>query len=92
MQIAWSSGRRNIMKIRTMLGLAAVGGLLYAHRKNGGEWTFDSLRDSVRQLSRAIQRNVKRAQREAEDTLREGARQVDRAAQRAEDYTGNGRR
>lgn len=42
------------MKIRTLLGLAAVGGVYYAHRKRGGELTADSMKDSLRALRDSI--------------------------------------
>lgn len=38
------------MKIRTLLGLAAVGGVAYAHQKRGGEWTLDGIKETVRSL------------------------------------------
>jgi hypothetical protein len=78
------------MKMRTMIGLAAVGGLLYAHKRRGGEFTVESFRDSGRELLDAIQRGVDKAQREAQDKMREGARQVEHAAHRVADYAGNG--
>jgi hypothetical protein len=42
------------MKIRTLLGLAAVGGAYYAHRKRGGELTADSMKDSLRALRDSV--------------------------------------
>jgi hypothetical protein len=42
------------MKIRTLLGMAAVGGAYYAHRKRGGELTADSMKDSLRALRDSI--------------------------------------
>ncbi len=81
------------MKIRTMLGLAAIGGAMYAHRKHGGEWTIDSFRQSARDLLDAIQRGADRAKREAMETVREGARQVEQATQGTGEPIGaNGRR
>jgi hypothetical protein len=81
------------MKIRTMLGLAAVGGILYAHRKHGGEWTIDSFKDSARDLFDAIQANAQRAKEQAMETVREGARQVEQATQSTGQPIGaNGRR
>jgi hypothetical protein len=41
------------MKIRTLLGLAAVGAY-YAHRKRGGELTADSVKDSLRALRDSV--------------------------------------
>jgi len=74
------------MKIRTMLGLAAVGGLLYLHRKRGGEFTVDSFRDSARELWHGIQNSAERARAEAKQAVREGARKVEDAAHRAGDF------
>ena len=42
------------MKIRTLLGLAAVGAY-YAHRKRGGELTTDSVKDSLRALRDSVE-------------------------------------
>ncbi len=68
------------MKFRTMLGLAAIGGLLYWHRRRGGEWTLDSFKDSARQLVKALQDSGDRAKREAREALEEASRQADRIA------------
>jgi hypothetical protein len=43
------------MKIGTLLGLAAVGGAYYAHRKRGGELTADSVKDSLRALRDSVE-------------------------------------
>jgi hypothetical protein len=43
------------MKIRTLLGIAAVGGAYYAHRKRGGELTADSVKDSLRALRESVE-------------------------------------
>ncbi len=66
------------MKVRTMLGLAAVGGLLYAHRRRGGEWTLESLKDSAYELLGL----AKTKAREVRARVRDNARDV---AERAED-------
>lgn len=47
------------MKIRTLLGLAAIGGVAYAHNKRGGEWTLDSIKDTLRDLFTTAQDKVK---------------------------------
>ncbi len=82
------------MKIRTMLGLAAIGGILYAHRKHGGEWTLDSFKESARDLFDAIQNNAQRMRDEAMEKVHEGARQVEQATQSpgSEPLGANGRR
>lgn len=43
------------MKIRTMLGLTFLGTALYAHKRRGGEFTVDSLKESLGDLWRGIQ-------------------------------------
>ncbi len=86
------------MKIRTVIGLGAIGGLLYLHRRRGGEWTFDSLRDSAQMLWDGIERAAEKARREVESKAREAAKEVGSAARegvaRAQATTtpsGNGR-
>jgi hypothetical protein len=59
------------MKMRNMLGLAAIGGLLYMHKKRGGEWTLESFRDSARQLWTGVQASAEKAAAEAGRHLRE---------------------
>ena len=38
------------MKFGTLLGLAAIGGFYYTHRKRGGEMTLDSFKETARNL------------------------------------------
>jgi hypothetical protein len=38
------------MKIRTILGLGAIGGFLYAHNKRGGEWSLDGFKSTAKNL------------------------------------------
>jgi hypothetical protein len=38
------------MKIRTLIGLAAIGGFLYAHARRGGELTLESFRQTALDL------------------------------------------
>ena len=47
------------MKIRTLLGLAAVGGVAYAHQRRGGEWTIDGIKDTLRSLFSGAQEKVR---------------------------------
>jgi hypothetical protein len=42
------------MKMRTMLGLAAIGGALYVHKRRGGEFTVDSIKRSLNELWSAV--------------------------------------
>jgi hypothetical protein len=59
----------DVMKIRNVIGLAAIGGLLYMHRKRGGEWTVDSVRDSAKQLWNGVQAGAEKAKAEARREL-----------------------
>ena len=68
------------MKIRTMLGLAAVGGLAYYHRQRGGEWTLDSFKDTGRHLLKSLQKTGERAKKEALDKMDEATRKADKLA------------
>lgn len=47
------------MKIRTLLGLAAIGGVAYAHNKRGGEWTLDGIKETLRELFTSAQDKVR---------------------------------
>jgi hypothetical protein len=57
------------MKIRTLLGLAAVGGVAYAHQKRGGEWTLDGIKDTVRSLFSGAQDKVRDLADQAKDKM-----------------------
>ena len=69
------------MKIRILFPLAAIGGLLYLHRKRGGEFTVASFKDSAKQLWDGIQRAADKARAEADKLVRERAREVGKAAE-----------
>ena len=45
----------NIMKIRTLLGLTVIGSAAYAHKRNGGEFTVESMKKSLHDLWSGIQ-------------------------------------
>lgn len=38
------------MRIGKLLGIAAIGGLLYAHKRHGGQFNVNSLKQSGREL------------------------------------------
>jgi hypothetical protein len=38
------------MKIRTIIGLAAIGGFIYAHTRRGGQLTLESFRQTALEL------------------------------------------
>jgi len=57
------------MKIRTLLGLAAIGGVAYAHNKRGGEWTLDGIKETLRQLFSGVQDKLQEFADEAKERL-----------------------
>jgi len=57
------------MKIRTLLGLAAIGGVAYAHNKRGGEWTLNGIKDTLRDLFSGVQEKVRGFADEAKDRI-----------------------
>ena len=71
------------MKIRTMLGLSAIGGALYLHRKHGGEWTVDSFKQSLNDLWSGVEARSKEIGEKAQDKLREAKSRVDEVANNA---------
>jgi len=56
------------MKMK-LIGLAAIGGLLYAHKRRGGEWTLDSFRTTLRELWSSASRKASQIRDEARDKL-----------------------
>ena len=67
------------MKFRTMLGLAAIGGILYMHKKRGGEWTMDSFKDSAKQLWKGIEQNAEKAKKTAQQAIDDASRKAEKA-------------
>jgi hypothetical protein len=57
------------MKIRNMLGLAAIGGFLYAHKKRGGTMSLDSFKETAQSLWSDLQSRAREIRDEAEDKL-----------------------
>ncbi len=57
------------MKIRNLLGLAAIGGVVYAHQKRGGEWTLDGIKETIRGLFTDAQAKVKDLASNAQDKI-----------------------
>ena len=68
------------MKIRSMLGLAAIGGLLYLHKRRGGEFTIESFADSAKQLWHGVQAGAEKAKAEAKRTMRDARTEIERTA------------
>ncbi len=56
------------MKMK-LIGLAAIGGLLYAHKRRGGEWTLDSFKTTLRDLWSSASRKATQIRDEAREKL-----------------------
>ncbi len=57
------------MKIRTLLGLAAIGGVAYAHNKRGGEWSLEGIKETLRQLLEGVQDKLQEFAEQAKEQL-----------------------
>jgi hypothetical protein len=62
------SDQEEAMKMK-LIGLAAIGGLLYAHKKRGGEWTLDSFKTTLRALWSSATRKASQIRDEAREKL-----------------------
>jgi len=87
------------MTFRKLFALAGIGGLLYAHRKHGGEWTFDSFKQSWNDLLSGAKSKATELRSQAESRLHDAASKVSDAtdessrssfAKGAADVTGYG--
>jgi len=47
------------MKLGTLLGLAALGGFAYAHKKRGGQMNLESIKDTARSLVGSAQERAR---------------------------------
>jgi hypothetical protein len=68
----WATQGEPAMKILTfkrLVGLAAIGGVAYVHQQRGGEWTLDSLGDTLKYLWKMAMTKLEPVQREVRDTL-----------------------
>jgi hypothetical protein len=79
------------MKIRNLLGLGTIGGLLYLHRRRGGEWSLASIRESLMQLWSGVQAAAEKAKAEAKRELRDVRGKTETMAQDMRDAGKNGR-
>jgi len=68
------------MKLRTILALGGVAALLYAHRRRGGEWTLESLKDSARTLIGRASERASEAKDLAEKKVHEVASTLGKSA------------
>jgi hypothetical protein len=47
------------MRLGSLLGLAALGGFAYAHKKRGGQMNLDSMRETARSLFGNVQERAR---------------------------------
>ena len=84
------------MALKKLVGLAALGGFLYAHNKRGGQMNMNSFRDTARSLFSDVKAKAKDLRFQAEQKLNEnrmaGASDYSSASQSgiADDVTGYG--
>ncbi len=64
------------MTFRKLVGLAAIGGLVYAHRKRGGQMTLESFKQSGRDLIDGLKGKANDLRSEAESRLHDVAGKV----------------
>jgi hypothetical protein len=85
------------MALKKLVGLAALGGFLYAHNKRGGQMNMNSFRDTARSLFSDAKAKAKDLRFQAEQKLQEkgmaGTSDYSSASQSsgiADDVTGYG--
>ena len=59
------------MSLKKLVGLAAIGGLLYAHKKRGGQMTVESFKDTARSLLDDAKVRVQDLRTQAEQKMQE---------------------
>jgi len=70
------------MSFRKLMMLAGIGGLVYAHRKRGGEMTLESFKESGRKLLDAAKTRANDLRSQAEGRIHDVAgKVVDKTAQ-----------
>lgn len=72
-----------ILSFKRLIGLAAIGGVAYVHKQRGGDWTLDSMKDTLRHLWSSANTRLGPVKDELRDTL-------DRAAHVSETATRSG--
>ena len=77
------------MSLRKLVGLAAIGGFLYMHKKRGGQMTVESFKDTARGLLDDAKSRAQDLKAQAERKMQE--RNADGTfKQMGEDVTGYG--
>ena len=79
------------MALKKLVGLAALGGFLYAHKKRGGQLTMDSFRDTARGLLSDVKSRARDLRSQAEQKLEESRGSMgSQSSGLGEDVTGYG--
>jgi hypothetical protein len=58
-----------ILTLKRVIGLAAIGGVAYAHKQRGGQWTIESVKDTLRHLWTSASDKLAPMKNELRDTL-----------------------
>jgi hypothetical protein len=75
------------MTFRKLMMLAGIGGLVYAHRKRGGQMTLESFKQSGRDLFEGVKTRADEIRSQAEMKLHDTANKVaDRTDVGAKDF------
>ena len=78
------------MTFRKLMMLAGIGGLVYAHRKRGGQMTLDSFKQSGRDLVDNARTRFMDIKSQAETRLHDAASKVsDRTGQQNQSFGSN---
>jgi hypothetical protein len=74
-----------ILTFKRLIGIAALGGVAYVHKRRGGDWTLASIKDTLRYLWSEAGNKLAPIKREARDTLDRAAHASEGARARSED-------
>ena len=69
-----------ILTFRRLVLLAAAGGFAYVHKQRGGEWTLDSMKDTLRQLWSSASNKAESVKGEVREGVTRAARRAERSA------------
>jgi hypothetical protein len=64
-----------VLTFKRLIGLAAIGGLAYAHKQRGGQWTVASIKDTLKHLWSSALDKLSANQDQREHPLERGANQ-----------------
>ena len=81
------------MALKKLVGLAALGGFLYAHKRRGGQLTLDSMKETARGLLDDVKNKARDIRNQAEQKLqdqRAGSGDFGGSQRIADDVTGYG--